>query len=95
MKIRKAVLRRRAEANAFTKAEKVEALAVKTSGARKAKYVKEWAERRHGKPESKKRTSLTRKCTRRCGDGALIFVTPPSLRSTLPRLVCVVHLGRS
>lgn len=31
VKIRKAVLRRRAEANAFTKAEKVEALAVKTS----------------------------------------------------------------
>jgi hypothetical protein len=62
-KIRKAVLRRRAEADAFAKAEKVEALAVKTFfGARKAKYVKEWAKGRYGKPESKKRTSLTHKC---------------------------------
>jgi hypothetical protein len=86
VKIRKAVLRRRAEANAFTKAEKVEALAVKTSWGAQGEVAKEWAEVCYGKPESKKRTSLTRKCTlissqptkkpgRRCGDGALIFVT--------------------
>jgi hypothetical protein len=57
VKIRKAALRRRAEADAFAKAEEVEALVVKTFvGPRHAKYVKDWAEQNYGEIDDKKVT---------------------------------------
>ena len=55
--LRKAVLRRRGEADAFAKAEEVEALAVKAFvGPRQAKYVKEWGEQNYGEIDDKKVT---------------------------------------
>jgi hypothetical protein len=51
-KTRKAVLRRRAEADAFARAQEVEAKAVKGFvGPRKTRYVKAWVEQTYDKTE--------------------------------------------
>src|SRR5262249_22306395 len=54
--LRKKILRRRADADAFEKAERAEAKAVKMlPGVRNSKHVKRWAEQRYGTGDTKPR----------------------------------------